>query len=565
MGRPGQSIPKEIEKALPKSRKVGLIMSPDAMHSAWVELERLVTTYIAVSARDERLIPLYRRTCDIPALLRPILYIDFRDEANFEKSNQTLLAVIKDEPLSRRSGTSFGNSTALPPLIPRPPVVGFVARRDDKGRDIIERLKEELAPQRNQLVALWGAGGVGKTTLAAEAVRALTLDHKHRVVWTSAERRADFTFSTFLDEIASRLNHDDVLRLAIESKAAKLQAIVASVPTLIVLDNFETILPEESKRCVEFLIQQSRCPTLITTREVIDGALNIPIDAMSVAEAQEFLERFIKQSSGAHASTGLDRERIVQTAAGNPLVMQWVVAQIGLAQRTDDVLDDLAHGEGDAAQRVFDRSFNLPRLGDDGRAALLALSLFVPSASRPALAEVSGFGANMKRLNDAVKRLAALRLVSTTAGAERLMIQGLTRELAKARLMKDKHSYELSKRFVVHFVSDAEAHAQPTSEDFDALESEKDNVLDAMEMASAMKDWDSVMKIRWALEEFLDLRGYWNEAIRSGRKAVSAGREARNELAIEVFRTNTAVIHMHRGEYKEAKETFQQSLAIIKK
>ena len=64
--RPGQSIPQEIEKGLERSRKVGLIMSPDAMESAWVELERLVTTHIAISARDERLIPLYLRDCRIP-------------------------------------------------------------------------------------------------------------------------------------------------------------------------------------------------------------------------------------------------------------------------------------------------------------------------------------------------------------------------------------------------------------------------------------------------------------------------------------------------------------------
>ena len=88
--RPGQSIPKEIERALPKSRKVGLVLSPDAMKSAWVELERLVTTYIDVSARDERLIPLYRRDCQIPPLLRPISYIDFRDDYSFEENYQTL-------------------------------------------------------------------------------------------------------------------------------------------------------------------------------------------------------------------------------------------------------------------------------------------------------------------------------------------------------------------------------------------------------------------------------------------------------------------------------------------
>ena len=96
----------------------------------------------------------------------------------------------------------------------------------------------------------------------------------------------------------------------------------------------------------------------------------------------------------------------------------------------------LSLGKGDAAQRVFDRSFNLPQLGDDGRTVLLALSLFIPSASRGALAAVAGFGDDKNRLNKAVKSLATLRLLSAADGGERLQVQGLTRELARARLEK---------------------------------------------------------------------------------------------------------------------------------
>jgi len=43
------------------------------------------------------------------------------------------------------------------------------------------------------------------------------------------------------------------------------------------------------------------------------------------------------------------RERIYQTAEANPFVMQWVVGQIDLAQEPGSVLEDLQHGEGDAA------------------------------------------------------------------------------------------------------------------------------------------------------------------------------------------------------------------------
>lgn len=107
--RPGQSIPQRIEQALSKSRKVGVILSPDAIDSAWVELERLVTAYVAVNAREERLIPLYRRDCSIPPLLRPILYVDFRDDMVFEEKYRTLLLVIKDRPLPRGIRDSLSN------------------------------------------------------------------------------------------------------------------------------------------------------------------------------------------------------------------------------------------------------------------------------------------------------------------------------------------------------------------------------------------------------------------------------------------------------------------------
>ncbi len=325
--------------------------------------------------------------------------------------------------------------TSLAPLIPKSPAVGFVARRDHEGHDIVELLERDLSPENNLLIALWGEGGIGKTTLAAEVARALIKEHDQRLVWTSADKRADFTYSTFLDEVALRLNRNDLLRLAVGPKTSEVQMLLAETPTLVILDNFETISPDEAKSCSDFLAHKASCSGLITTREQITGARNIRIDAMSPAEGKEFLEKLISQADS-DAFVGLNRERLMATAALNPLVMEWVVAQIALAQRPADVLEDLSHGKGDAAQRVFDRSFNLPQLGDDGRSVLLALSLFVPSASRQALAAVVGFGDDKNRLNEAVKRLAALRLLSTAEGGERLQVQGLTRELARARLEK---------------------------------------------------------------------------------------------------------------------------------
>jgi tetratricopeptide (TPR) repeat protein len=567
----GQSIPLEIERGLQKSRKVGLIMSPDAMASAWVELERLVTTYIAVSARQERLIPLLRRDCEIPPLVQHLLYINFKDDAPFEENYQKLLAIIKGERPPRVARTRPSNPVALPASIPRRPIVGFVARRDENGRDIVGQLKEELAPERNQLVVLWGAGGVGKTTLAVEVAQALSGVFEKRMVWASPELRADFTFTTLLDEIAAQLGRADLRPLALEPKEEQVRALLGEAPALVILDNFETIKPDEQTRCAKWLAQSAPCPALITTRQRVDAGRNIAINAMSLDEAREFVSRWIeREARNKHAFEGLERDRIIEAAGRNPLVLQWVVARIDLANEPADVLEDLLHGEGDAAQRVFDNSFRLPQLGDDGRDTLLALSLFIPDASREALTEAAGFNpTDRKRLNEAITRLSSLWLVETTQGNKRLKLEGLTRELAKHHLSKDTRATDFRRRFVAYFLRYAEAHPQPTREDYDALEAEKDNLVSAMDAAFEMEDGDSVLRIADVVAEpvsgMLSVRGYWDEAIQRGEQALAAARNLTTEAAVMKFAHNVAVTYQRRGELTEARRLYVESLEINKR
>ncbi|HEY0376995.1 MAG TPA: tetratricopeptide repeat protein [Pyrinomonadaceae bacterium] len=448
--------------------------------------------------------------------------------------------------------------------IPRPPVVGFVARRDEQGRDIVERLKEELAPQGNQLVTLSGPGGIGKTTLAAEAARALREVFGERIVWSSAEKRADFMLPTLLDDIATQLGREDLRTLAPALKEAQVRELIADPPTLVVLDNYETIEPG-AKKGIEEWFAPAQCSALLTSRHGIRWTHHITIAAMSREEAQEYLERLVTETQDEQIFSAEVRQHIYETAEANPYVMQWVVAQIGAAQEPGTVLKELAQGEGDAASRVYDRSFNLEQLGDDGRAALLALSLFVPSAARDALAEVAGFGGDLKRVSEAVKNLRALWLIKGIDENRRFTIEGLTRSMTRARLLKDSQAGEFRQRFVAHFLSYAEAHAQPTPEDFDALEAEKDNLSSAMDAAFELEDWASVMRIRFALEKFLDLHGYWDEAIRSGKQALTAARHSQIESSVAGLAHNLAVTHYRRGELESARRLYNESLEIAKR
>ena len=566
--RPGQSIPLEIEKALPKSRKVGLIMSPEAIASAWVELERLVTNYIAVSARQERLIPLLRRDCDIPALVQHILYIDFRDDAQFEESYRRLLAVIKDEPLQRTSHAPSSNPISPLPFIPRTLIVDFVERQDREGRDILQQLKDELAPHKRQLVVLSGAGGVGKTTLAIEAAHGLMDVFARRILWVDAEKHTNFGFPTLLDEIARQLGQPELMKLAAAQKEEALQPLISSAPMLIVLDNFETITPEEQEtQSAEYLAHRLPCSSLIITRQKISVARNIPVLGMLQTEAHKFLKRLIEQTADPSIFTESVCERIIETVEGVPLLIQWVVAQINLAQAPEEVLDELAHGVGEAAERVFDRSFNLPQMAEGGRAVLLALSLFRPSATRPMLGEVAGLGKDKdkKKFKKAQQTLASLWLVKQTDGGQRLTVEGLTRALTEAHLSRDPRSKTFRQRLVERFLRFAKANAKPTAAELNALESEKDNVLAALNVAFDSKDWESVMKIVLAFGQFLYIHGYWEEAIRSGEQALKAAHDSAVKANIAVFAHNMAIIFQMRGELEEARQLYNDSLEIERK
>jgi tetratricopeptide (TPR) repeat protein len=568
--KPGESIPERLEYALPRSRKVGLIVSPESVTSEWVNVERYVTHYIELTERRKRLIPIYRRACDIPPLLQSINHVDFQDDAKFEESFHILLATIKDEPLPRGEQSSSTPEASLPPAIPRPPAVGFVQRHDEHKRNILEQVKAELAPEKNQLVALWGRGGAGKTTLAAEAVREMSETFPDRIVWISALSHADLTFITLLNEIAAQLGRPNLRPLPPEEKEEKVRALIAAAPTLIVLDNFETIKPEEQKACVRFLAERASCPTLITTRSEIneDEVNNISLDKMLLEEARELLKLLIERTRKPERFKTLNQDEIIRKTEFNPLLLRWVVRQIDLAKKPETALNYLAKGDTEVAERIFDRSFNLESVSDDGRDVLLALSLFVPDASREALAETAGFGDDLLRLDKAVENLASVWLIDATEESERLIIQGLIYERAKTRLSKDARADDFRQRFVAHFLSYIKERAQPTAENFDALEAEKDNMLGAMDSAFQIGDRASVMQIAKVLTHsargMLSVRGYWDEAIRGAEQAAEAAEQTSNKWYIGAFNNTLGIMYMRRGDYVSAKAHYEQSVEIAK-
>lgn len=533
----------EIQEALLASCVVVFVMTPASLDSKWVKSELLMADIIMLERGKDCLIPVLHKPCDPPdhnppLWIRVFCRINFT-KGEFEINYQKLVAAIKN---MLREGCCPSQPTDAHPVrlvgfTPPPRLTGFVPRHNDEGQDLLELLKEELDPNKNQRVALWGPGGIGKTTLAIMIADHLYEDFSGRVVWINARLRTNFSLSDMLDVIARRLGRGNLHAFGLEQKKEEVSAMVQESPTLIVLDNFEMIEVKEQRNCEEWLAENISCPVLITTRERVNSPLyiavktrNIAVGKMTLAEAREFLTILIKQEEHEKSVfVGLNHDRIIKAAEYNPLVLRWIVGQIVGAQNPEDVLNELAQGKGDAAEHVFDLSFNLPQVEDDGRDVLLALYLFSFSASRPALAWVAGLGDDIDRFNKAVKKLSELWLVETRENNKKFIVKGLTRERIKKHLDESGRAEEFRQRFIHYFLKYAEEHSKHSAEDFRALEDEKENGEAAMNMALQHKDWKSVIKFFAALREFLDRHNYWSDLIRLSERTLDAAQQAIEE------------------------------------
>ena len=271
------------------------------------------------------------------------------------------------------------------------------------------------------------------------------------------------------------------------------------------------------------------------------------------------------------ASGAPNHDRIIEAAMSNPFAIQWLVKQIAGAGGSEDVLRDLEGREGSGVQRIFDRSFESPQVGDDGRAVLLAFAPFALRATRPSLAEVAGFGSNLRRLDRAVKRLSDLRLVEVTEGNDKFFVRGLTRECIKRQLEASGRADEFYRRFIKYFLRYAEAHARNSAEDFSALEAEKGNGAYAMHIAFQRGDWKSVIKFFMALREFLDRHWYWGDLIDLSEKALVAvrnvleeGSAARDAELKKLLKQIPAIIGIDHQDRESARRAYAEALRYFK-
>src|SRR5215467_4202144 len=79
--KPGDDIYLAIERGLEAARVQVLCLSPAALGSDWVALERSTVLFRDPTNAGRRFIPLLLADCDLPDALRRYKYVDYRQEA----------------------------------------------------------------------------------------------------------------------------------------------------------------------------------------------------------------------------------------------------------------------------------------------------------------------------------------------------------------------------------------------------------------------------------------------------------------------------------------------------
>jgi SAM-dependent methyltransferase len=138
--RPGDDIYQAIDRGMEKSRTQLLLLSPHALESEWVSLERNTAIFRDPMNASRRFIPVLLATCDLPDTLRRYKYVDYREEQS--SAFEELLSCCRPEDTASHVDYSYpdlGDRVTLATIRTLEPEPGYWSQSEDvMRRDFID-------------------------------------------------------------------------------------------------------------------------------------------------------------------------------------------------------------------------------------------------------------------------------------------------------------------------------------------------------------------------------------------------------------------------------------------
>ncbi|MBI5301920.1 MAG: tetratricopeptide repeat protein [Chloroflexi bacterium] len=408
-----------------------------------------------------------------------------------------------------------------------------------KEMDVVMRA---LSPaDRTWGVLVDGIGGIGKTALAIEAAyRAQDTSLFDAFVFITAKQNilkptgiqaqtpAARTLNDFLNETARVLGQPGIPKLSSDEKRRALLDALRASRALLIYDNLETLSKEEQEAMADFLRELPQaCKAIITSRRRGgEGAVWLRVEKLDWDAARGIIDNEMARDVGlANKLRRVPESRwqeLYDETNGSPLAL---VHTLGLmrvrAALTFDGALAMLRGNHDPDLQKFIFQEAHKELTTNDKAALGALSFFVPSATFEAWMQVADLSRNA--LETTIDRLSALSLVDVLAGEERYALHPLTRAFVRDELLADANvARETGMRFAQYWVDYAEQYGGSSKEScktYSQLETEWANLDAAIKWFAevntiARQDKAQLyIELVRAIDEFLRFSGRWDEAL----------------------------------------------------
>jgi hypothetical protein len=218
-----------------------------------------------------------------------------------------------------------------------PPKPSYFVERPEVSVEVKKLLLSEETAEAGTLVisAIYGLGGIGKSTLAAalaqdKAVQAYFPDG---IFWATLGQQPDIL--SFLHSWIQALGDYDFKPTGIDAASLQLRTLLADKKALLVVDdlwNAEDVEP--------FRVAGAGCKLLITTREApVKGAIRYDLDIMTETQSLALLRGYLK-----HELTLEDQKQaknLAKIVGYLPLALELTAAQIEDDIHWAELLEDL--------------------------------------------------------------------------------------------------------------------------------------------------------------------------------------------------------------------------------
>ena len=493
------------------------------------------------------------------------------------------------------------------------PRYGFVGR----GRELwrLERLLHD-----RRIIVLHGFGGQGKTALATEAAAWLTRAGRFvRALFLSFERGGDSDWA--VDQLGSLAEGEDFASLEKENRMPALKDALSESPTLIVWDNFESVLTggnaELSSDALQELLELGADLTddgstclLATTRDPelphdafhpSQTAAQLTLRGLEGREALE-LAGAILDALGHDRPPRPDLERLLNFLGRHPLSILLVVPHLKdyldvatVIDRFEQLYPGFTEGKAQERNESLDVSLsfslarlsntvqtNLPNLGVFAGGTLDFMAQWVTGISPEDWGEVRGELLKVGLMTEEPLLFPWMDFLAETTG------QDVPTEMRKTmaqvsylhfhptlcphlrRRLDEAQRAELEERYrqLYHAVSTYLYHADKRNphEIRAVVLRELPNLRRALELTLAAGDMETAVDFADNLERFLNVFGRWREReammakVEAATKA--AGATVEGPLTKEAFlqEGRRGEILLDQGRAQEAEQIFRRLL-----